>query len=62
MFIYQEQKVKKDTERKGIADIIIAKQRNGPVGTVSLKYWEQYTKFGNLDQIQHYEEAAPIYE
>ena len=62
MFIYQEQKVKKDSERKGVADVIIAKQRNGPVGTVHLKYWEQFTKFDNLEQTQQYEEASEIYE
>ena len=49
MFIYREDKVKKDSEKKGIATIIIAKQRNGPIGNVDLRFWEKYTKFGNLD-------------
>jgi replicative DNA helicase len=58
MFIYREEKVKKDTERKGIADIIVAKQRNGPTGTASLKFWEKYTKFDNLAEVQSYEDMG----
>ncbi|MCR5094553.1 MAG: replicative DNA helicase [Lachnospiraceae bacterium] len=45
MFIYREDYYKKDTERKNVADIIIAKQRNGPVGTIELVWLPQYTKF-----------------
>lgn len=59
MFIYREEKVKKDTERKGIADIVVAKQRNGPIGTISLKFWEKYTKFDNLAMVQPYDEMGP---
>ncbi|OHD65262.1 MAG: replicative DNA helicase [Spirochaetes bacterium RBG_13_51_14] len=62
MFIYREDKVKKETERRGIADIIIAKQRNGPIGTVSLKFWEKYTRFDDLEEIHAYEDAGPDYE
>ncbi|MBN2079984.1 MAG: replicative DNA helicase [Spirochaetes bacterium] len=58
MFIYREEKVKKETERRGVADIIVAKQRNGPVGDVPLKFWEKYTKFGDLQEIHHYEEMS----
>jgi replicative DNA helicase len=59
MFIYREDKVKKETERRGVADIIIAKQRNGPIGTISLKFWEKYTRFDDLDEIHAYEEMGP---
>ncbi|MBU3878180.1 replicative DNA helicase [Faecalicatena sp. AGMB00832] len=47
MFIYREDYYIPDTEDKGIAEIIIAKQRNGPVGTVRLAWIPQYTRFGN---------------
>ena len=40
----------KDTEKKGVADIIIAKQRNGPIGTVELMWLPQFTKFANLEK------------
>ena len=36
-----------DTEKKGIAEINIAKQRNGPIGTVELVWLPEYTKFAN---------------
>ena len=49
MFLYREDYYKKDTERKNVAEVIIAKQRNGPIGTVELAWVPQYTKFGNLE-------------
>ncbi|HON78507.1 MAG TPA: replicative DNA helicase [Spirochaetota bacterium] len=58
LFLYREEKVKKDTTRKGYADIIIAKQRNGPTGTVELMFLERCTKFGNLDKQHDYEGAV----
>ena len=48
MFIYRDDYYNKDTEKKGIAEIIIAKQRNGPIGTVELVWLPDYTKFANL--------------
>ena len=62
MFIYREEKVKKDSEKKGIATIIVAKQRNGPIGDIDLRFWGKYTKFGNIDVSHSYEEASPSYE
>lgn len=50
MFLYRDDYYNKDTEKKNIAEIIIAKQRNGPVGTVELAWLPQYTKFGNLSK------------
>lgn len=50
MFIYRDDYYNKDTERKGIAEIIIAKQRNGPIGTVELVWLPDYTKFANLQK------------
>lgn len=49
MFIYRDDYYNKDTDLKGISEIIIAKQRNGPIGTVNLAWLPQYTKFANLD-------------
>jgi replicative DNA helicase len=48
MFIYREEYYDRNTEKKGIAEIIIAKHRNGPTGSVELGFLEQYTKFANL--------------
>ena len=48
MFIYREDYYKEDTEKKGIAEVIIAKQRNGPIGTVELAWVPHQTKFQNL--------------
>ena len=49
MFIYRDDYYNKETELKGISEIIIAKQRNGPIGTVNLAWLPQYTKFANLE-------------
>jgi len=48
MFIYRDDYYNKDTEKKGIAEIIIAKQRNGPIGTVELAWLPDFTKFVNI--------------
>ena len=49
MFLYREDYYNKDTERKNIAEVIIAKQRNGPIGTKELVWSPQYTKFRNME-------------
>ena len=49
-FIYRDDYYNPDSEKKGQAEIIIAKQRNGPTGTVDLMYMDKYTKFVNLDR------------
>jgi replicative DNA helicase len=48
LFIYREEVYERDTPRKGIADIIIAKQRNGPVGDFRLTFLGEFTRFENL--------------
>lgn len=48
MFIYRDEVYNPDTPDKGIAEIIIAKQRNGPIGTVNLAFLGEYTRFENL--------------
>lgn len=45
MFIYRDDYYNKDSEKKGIAEIIIAKQRNGPIGTVELAWLPEFTRF-----------------
>ena len=50
MFIYRDDYYNKDTELKNIAEIIIAKQRNGPIGTINLVWLPDYTKFANMQK------------
>ena len=50
MFIYRADYYNKDSEKKNIAEIIIAKQRNGPIGTVELVWLPNYTKFANMQK------------
>ena len=50
MFIYRDDYYNKESEKKGIAEVIIAKQRNGPIGTIELAWIPKYTKFANLER------------
>ena len=50
MFIYRDDYYNHDTDKKGVSEIIIAKQRNGPIGTVELAWLPEYTKFANLER------------
>ncbi|MCK5466612.1 DnaB-like helicase C-terminal domain-containing protein, partial [Candidatus Parcubacteria bacterium] len=50
LFIYREDKTKTDSENKNIAEIMVAKHRNGPIGSVKLYFNEQTTSFKNLDK------------
>ncbi|HHU72365.1 MAG TPA: replicative DNA helicase [Clostridiales bacterium] len=50
MFIYRDDYYNHDTEEPGVSEVIIGKQRNGPVGTVKLAWLAQYTKFANLER------------
>ncbi|ACA31158.1 replicative DNA helicase [Histophilus somni] len=55
MFIYRDEVYNETTEdNKGIAEIIIGKQRNGPIGTVKLAFQGQYSRFDNLANIPQY--------
>lgn len=56
LFIYREDRYQPDTPRKGIADIIIAKHRNGPVGKVELYFDERTVSFRNLEKGFSFEE------
>ena len=48
IFLYRDDYYNKDSERQGIADIMIRKQRNGPLGDVELVWLPEYTKFANM--------------
>ncbi len=52
MFIYREDKYDEDSEKKGIAEILVAKHRNGPVGTVSLRFFDRTARFADLELYQ----------
>ena len=57
MFIYRDEYYNPESEKKGIADIIVAKNRNGPVGTVELGFLKELTKFVPL--LKTYDREAP---
>jgi len=48
LFIYRDEVYNPETSDKGIAEVIIGKQRNGPIGTVRLAFLGEYTRFENL--------------
>jgi replicative DNA helicase len=48
MFVYRDEYYNPETEDKGVAEVIIAKQRSGPTGKVRLKFFNQFTRFENL--------------
>ena len=59
MFIYRDEYYHKDSEDKGIAEVIVAKQRNGAIGTVKLVWLPQYTQFANMSTEQRGERKNP---
>jgi len=56
LFIYREEFYDKDTDKKGLAEIIIGKQRNGPTDTLELVFQKDYTRFADLEPFREYEE------
>lgn len=54
MFLYRDEYYNKDSPDKGIAELIIAKQRNGPTGTVHLAWIGEHTRFANLETPRQY--------
>lgn len=50
-FLYRDEYYNPDTDKKNIAEVIVAKQRNGPTGTIELVWLGQYTKFANYDRV-----------
>jgi replicative DNA helicase len=49
VFIYREDKYEEDSEKKGIAEIIVAKHRNGPVGSLNLRFFDRTARFADLE-------------
>jgi replicative DNA helicase len=56
LFIYREDRYREDTTRKNIADIIVAKHRNGPIGKVELYFDDQRVTFRNLEKEEYGEQ------
>jgi len=53
LFIYREEVYDKESPKKGSAELIIGKQRNGPIGTVNLTFLGQYTRFESIASEAH---------
>ncbi len=53
MFLYRDDYYHKDSEKPGICEVILAKQRNGPIGTINLAWLPDYTKFMNWEREQN---------
>ncbi|MEJ7763518.1 MAG: replicative DNA helicase [Thermomicrobiales bacterium] len=49
MFIYRDEKYDENSDKKGIAEIIVAKHRNGPVGSINLRFFDQTARFADLE-------------
>ncbi len=56
MFIYRDEVYNRESEEKGIAEIIIGKQRNGPIGRVKLAFQGHFSRFDNLAEHHHYDD------
>jgi len=48
LFVFREEAYTDDKDKEGLAEIIVGKQRNGPTGTVNLRFFKEYTRFENL--------------
>jgi replicative DNA helicase len=48
VFLYRDEVYNPETPQKGVAEVIVAKQRNGPIGVVECSFDGRYTRFGNL--------------
>ena len=60
MFLHREEYYNKETEDKNIGEVIVSKQRSGPLGTVKLAWLSEYTTFANLAADQGPSDSAPF--
>jgi replicative DNA helicase len=60
IFLYRDELYNKNTDNKDVAEIIIQKQRNGPTGTIELRFFKEFTRFENLEKWG--ERLEPYYE
>jgi len=61
MFIYRDEYYFQDSPDKGVAEVIISKQRNGPTGKVLTRFTSEYTRFDNLAASEYdFGEADPF--
>jgi replicative DNA helicase len=51
-FLYREDYYEPETEKKGITELIIAKHRNGPIGTIDLLFQKEFSKFVGLEKFR----------
>lgn len=57
IFLYRDELYNPNSDKKGIAEVIIQKQRNGPTGSLELRFFEDYTKFENLERWEEHAES-----
>ena len=58
MFIYRDDYYNMSSDEPGIAEIIVAKQRNGPTGVIKTRFTKEFTRFDNLEQDEYYDELG----
>jgi replicative DNA helicase len=51
LFVYRDEVYNEETDKRGIAEIIIGKQRSGPTGTLEVRFFQEFTRFENLTNI-----------